>query len=106
LVEQIAGVGDYLVALATYRAARHRFIDLRESPSRCATICRIVSVGLPGVATRQALLDLAPPQRGFFLRVLRAARNQQRGWALRWWACCVSEGPCEPCMARHKDGPT
>jgi hypothetical protein len=51
LVERIAGVGDYLFALATYRAARHRFIDLRESPSRCATICRIVSVGLPLLAS-------------------------------------------------------
>src|SRR6476469_8751279 len=41
-----------------------------------------------GVGSRN---DLAPPQRGFFVRVLRAARNQQRGWALGWWACCVQE---------------
>ena len=32
-------------------------------------------------------LDLAPLRRGFFMRLLRAARNQQRGSALGWWVC-------------------
>ena len=35
LIEQIAGVGDYLVALATYRAAVKRWP--RRTRSRCAT---------------------------------------------------------------------
>ena len=51
------------------------------------------------------MVDLAPLRRGFFMRVLRAARNQRSGWALGWWACCVSEGPREPGMARHKMDP-
>jgi hypothetical protein len=43
------------------------FIDRCESPARCATDCGIVSVGLPGVATRQApseFPNLASPLAG------------------------------------------
>ena len=46
------------------------FIDRCESPARCATDCGIVSVGLPGVATRQAPSELQiwpRPWRGFCL---------------------------------------
>ena len=32
-----------------------------------------------------------PALRGFFMRILRAVRNQQCGSALGWRACCVPE---------------
>ena len=37
--------------------------------------------GLPLLAFRHPARNLAPPKRGFFMPVLRAARNQQRGSA-------------------------
>ena len=61
--------------------------------ARCATDCGIMSVGLPVSQAASPLYGtLAPLRRGFFMRVLGAARNQQRGWALGWWACCVPGG--------------
>jgi hypothetical protein len=45
-----------------------------RAPGRCATYCGIVSMGLPGVATRQARWSRLSPaaKRGFFCRSLFA----------------------------------
>ena len=42
---------------------------------------------------------------GFFVRVPCVPCNQRCGSALRWWACCVSEGTASPVMATHTMDP-
>ena len=53
---------------------------------------------------KDSLDQLSPvSERGFFcgLAVVSAATiNQRSGWALGWWACCISEGSASPVMAR------
>jgi hypothetical protein len=53
----------------------------------CNRFCGMVFGGFVVFAAASPHRQLAPLRRGFFMRVLRAARNQQRGWALGWWAC-------------------
>ena len=60
-------------------------------------------------APSDSLDQLSPvSERGFFCGravVSAATINQRSGWALGWWACCISEGSCKPSMARHKMDP-
>ena len=84
---------------------------LCEFPVCCATVSVVVSrCGLAFLPPFSAahMADLAPLLAGLFLwpAVVSAATiNQRSGWALGWWACCISEGSCKHSMARHKMDP-
>ena len=101
------------VWVAASQVRRPTWRDLAPLPcgafSAAHALCNRLWYGVVGLPLSQAaspFYGTCPASAGLFHAGPRCCRNQLRGSALGWWACCVPGGEtASPDMA-NKDGPT